>query len=111
YLQQLAGNLAKEQAKLTKEVDHLKQNVEHIKEIVSMQQSYAKVSGLTEPVKVIDLVEDSLRLNASALARHHVELVREFEPRVAETEIVVQKHKVLQILVNLVRNAKYACDE
>jgi len=26
-------------------------------------------------------------------------------------EIIVEKHKVLQILVNLIRNAKYACDE
>jgi C4-dicarboxylate-specific signal transduction histidine kinase len=26
-------------------------------------------------------------------------------------EITVERHKVLQILVNLIRNAKYACDE
>ena len=25
-------------------------------------------------------------------------------------EIVVEKHKVLQILINLLRNAKYACE-
>ena len=25
--------------------------------------------------------------------------------------ITVEKHKVLQVLVNLIRNAKYACDE
>jgi C4-dicarboxylate-specific signal transduction histidine kinase len=26
-------------------------------------------------------------------------------------EVIVERHKVLQILVNLIRNAKYACDE
>jgi C4-dicarboxylate-specific signal transduction histidine kinase len=73
-----------------------------------MQQSYAKLCGVTETVGVADLVEDSLRLDAGALARHGVTLRREFSP---VPPITVDKHKVLQILVNLVRNAKYACDE
>ena len=73
-----------------------------------MQQNYAKVSGVVETVKVADLVEDALRMNAGALVRHEVGLARDF----AETPpISVEKHKVLQILVNLIRNAKYACDE
>jgi signal transduction histidine kinase len=37
-----------------------------------------------------------------------VELIREFED---VPPINVEKHKILQILVNLVRNAKYACDD
>ena len=73
-----------------------------------MQQSYAKLCGVTETVEVVDLVEDSLRLNAGAFARHGVTLQREFG---AVPPINVDKHKVLQILVNLVRNAKYACDD
>jgi len=59
-------------------------------------------------VAVVDLVEDSLRLNAGAFVRHGVTLRREFNE---VPPIIVDKHKVLQILVNLVRNAKYACDE
>jgi signal transduction histidine kinase len=47
-------------------------------------------------------------LNAGAFARHGVTLQREFA---AVPPINVDKHKVLQILVNLVRNAKYACDD
>ena len=73
-----------------------------------MQQSYAKLCGVTETVEVVDLVEDSLRLNAGAFVRHGVTLQREFGE---VPTINVDKHKVLQILVNLVRNAKYACDD
>ena len=73
-----------------------------------MQQNYAKLCGVTETVEVVDLVEDSLRLNAGAFARHGVTLRREFG---GVPQITVDKHKVLQILVNLMRNAKYACDE
>jgi C4-dicarboxylate-specific signal transduction histidine kinase len=73
-----------------------------------MQQSYARRCGVLELVGVVDLVEDSLRMNTGALTRHQVKLHRDFRAR---PDITVDKHKVLQILVNLIRNAKYACDE
>jgi C4-dicarboxylate-specific signal transduction histidine kinase len=108
YLSQLADQLAREQQTAITELDLLRQNIEHIKDIVAMQQSYAKISGVTEVVKVADLVEDALRMNAGALARHDVKLVREYAD---VPPVTVEKHKVLQILVNLIRNAKYACDD
>jgi len=108
YLAQLSAHLIGEQAATLKELDSLRENIEHIKEIVAMQQSFAKVSGVRETVDVRALVEDSLRMNASSLGRHGVELVREFED---VPPIEVEKHKVLQILVNLLRNAKHACDD
>ena len=46
-------------------------------------------------------------MNRGAFARHGVTLKREFSPF---RHYGVDKHKVLQILVNLERNAKYACD-
>ena len=73
-----------------------------------MQQSYARISGVIETVKITDLVEDALRLNQGALQRHGVGVIREYED---VPPVDVEKHKILQILVNLVRNAKYACDE
>jgi PAS domain S-box-containing protein len=109
YLGKLAECLEGERSSALQELQALKQNIEHIKEIVAMQQSYAKIVGVTEKVKVSDLVEDALRLNLGTLARHEMELTREYDPRVPE--IIVERHKVLQILVNLIRNAKYACDE
>ena len=108
YLGQLAEHLAAERTMVLTEMDSLRKNIEHIKDIVAMQQSYAKVSGVAETIKVTDLVDDSLRMNAAALARHDVKVIREYEEIPA---ISVEKHKVLQILVNLIRNAKYACDE
>jgi len=108
YLAQLADHLVSEQATALKELHLLHENIEHIKDIVVMQQSYAKISGVVETVNITDLVEDALRLNLGALVRHGVEVRREFEEI---PPMDVEKHKILQILVNLVRNAKYACDE
>lgn len=108
YLGQLAEHLEAEKLRTLDEVDSLRRNIDHIKDIVSMQQNYANVSGVTETLNINDLVEDALRINAAALVRHDVRVVRELGVVPA---IPVDKHKVLQILVNLIRNAKYACDE
>jgi signal transduction histidine kinase len=90
------------------ELAALRANVEHIKEIVAMQQGHAARGGITDTLDMRLLVEDSLRMNAGAFSRHGVTIVRDF----AEVPLIqVDKHKVLQILVNVIRNAKYACAE
>lgn len=108
FLAQLSKHLVESQEETLKELESLRANIEHIKDIVTMQQSYAKVSGVKELVNLPNLVEDSLRMNTEALTRHRIEIVRDFED---VPPVNLDKHKVLQILVNLVRNAKHACDE
>ena len=109
YLRTLAQHLASRQSALLAEVMDLTKNVDHIKDIVAMQQGYARTVGMTEPVVVVDLVNDALAMHTRALLQHDVQVVREFDPRVPG--ITVEKHKLLQILVNLIGNAKHACDE
>jgi signal transduction histidine kinase len=108
YLAQLSSQLLADREAALKELTSLVKSVEHIKDIVRMQQSYATHGGVLESVAVADLVNDSVRLNAEAFTRHGVTLACEFEEVPAVT---VDKHRVLQILVNLIRNAKYACDD
>ena len=108
YLAGLTTHLTQEQEEILKEVNSLVDNIVHIKEIVAMQQDYAKSSGILESLQVAELVEDALRMNAGAMTRHNVKVVRDFADL---PPVLTEKHKVLQILVNLIRNAKYACDE
>jgi PAS domain S-box-containing protein len=107
YLAQLAEHLAGEQAAALKELAQLQNNIEHIKNIVTLQQALAKTSGVTETVNVTELVEDALRMNLGGRARHDIQVIKEFNDTPLLT---VEKHKVLQILVNLVRNARHACE-
>jgi len=108
HLAQLAEHLQAEQDANVRELELLRRNVDHVKEIVAMQQTYASFGGVKEMINVVHLVEDSLRINEGALSRHEVEVVREFE---SVPTLNVEKHKILQILVNLLRNAKYACHD
>src|SRR5207248_875533 len=80
-----------------------------IKEIVAMQQTYAKVFGVLEPVPPASLVEDALRMNAAAFERHRICVIEKFDETAPPA--LVDRHKALQILINLLRNAKYAMDE
>ncbi|HEX4666993.1 MAG TPA: ATP-binding protein [Chthoniobacterales bacterium] len=107
YLAKLGEYFVTENAELLQEADQLGRNIEHIKEVVAMQQSYAKVSGVFENLLPERLVEDAIAMNSSALERHGIVLDRQFSP-VPLTR--VDRHKVLQILINLLRNAKYALD-
>ena len=109
YFRGLAQHLDREQAAILVELESLRKNVEHIKGIVVMQQNYAKVFGSAESVKPAELVEDALRMHSGALVRHEVRVIREYEQNLPD--ITVDKHKVLQILVNLISNAKKACDD
>jgi PAS domain S-box-containing protein len=108
YLAALAEHFASEQVLLLKELGQLLQHIEHIKQIVAMQQSYAKVAGVVESISPSQLVDDALHINGAALLRHDIKVRREFDE---VPMIFTEKHKVLQILVNLIRNAKYALDE
>ena len=102
YLINLAEHLSAEQAELSKELVSVSRNVEHIKDVVAMQQGYAKVCGLMESVALDVLLHDALQINAAMFQRYAVNVVRQVEP---VPPAFVDKHKVLQILVNLLRNA------
>jgi PAS domain S-box-containing protein len=108
FIIQLADQLGAEHLLLQQEQDQLTRNIEHIKEIVVMQQNYARVSGFLERVSIANLVDDALQINVAGLSRHGVQVVRHYAD---VPEVTADKHKVLQILVNLVHNAKYALDE
>ena len=108
FLAQLSGHLLTERAEMLHEMEALQRNVDHIKEIVAAQQSYVRVSGITEIVPAAELVEDGLRLSETSLHRPAITLVREFRPA---PPVKVERQKVLQILVNLIRNAREAVNE
>ena len=108
YLAKLGEFFIAENAELLAEADQLGRNIEHIKEVVAMQQSYAKVSGVFEDLPPDRLVEDAIAMNVSAFERHGIVLERRFSP---VASVRVDRHKVLQIMINLLRNAKYALDD
>ena len=108
FIIKLADSIDKELSLLQAEHEQLTSNVEHIKEIVAMQQRYARVSGSREKLSIATLVDDALQIHSAGFARNGIKVVRQYSD---VPQVTVDRHKVLQILVNLITNAKHALDE
>jgi signal transduction histidine kinase len=106
YLEKLAKKMADEQLQMLTELTSLTRDIGHIKEIVTMQQSYARVTvDVREEVSLAELMDDALRIAGMPAVAADITIVRDYE---AGARAVIDRHKALQILVNLVSNAKHA---
>ena len=108
YLGKLSGSLRSEQFFILSEVESLAASVEHIKEIVRAQQSHAGAFGVTEMLDPRSLFEDAVCFVQDSIQRHDIEIVKDFDPT---SRIAIEKTKAIQILVNLIKNAKEAVIE
>jgi two-component system sensor kinase FixL len=105
YLETLAQQLATEQAALLSEAQTLVQSIEHIKAVVSMQQAHARVAGVVEQISVTQLLDDALRLHSVSFERVGIHVRTDYA---AVPFLSVDRHKLLQILINLLSNARHA---
>lgn len=106
YLTSASLDLEQRRHRMVTELENLSKNIEHIKDIVAAQQNLAKGCSFREAASVVDTVDDAIRLHASEFERHRVLLRRDFQ---ASPVITTERHKVLQVVINLLRNACEAC--
>jgi signal transduction histidine kinase len=107
YLGKLAAALNDQQAHLLRETELLWKNIDHIKDIITTQQNYARLGGGAEDLSIVELIEDALRMNSGGFARRGVAIHRDFQDA---PPVRAVKPKVMQILINLFRNASQAMD-
>lgn len=107
-LRELATTISAERDEQLDELSSLVENIAHIKEIIGTQQSSARVGGATKPVDLERLVKDALKINAAGLEQNQIQVVTEFDDI---PQVKSDKHKILQILINLIGNARQAVVE
>lgn len=105
YLRMVAEVMADEQTALLGEVRSLEKNVEHIKRIVAVQQSHARTTSVIESVNMPEVINDALEVNCASAGWNDIKVRREIAELPA---ISTDKHVVLQILINLLTNARHA---
>lgn len=107
YLQDLAGVMVENQRNLQNEVKSLVKQIDHVKAVVALQQNYARSSSFNESLDPVEMMEDAVQINQAAYERHGIQVIREYQPT---PPVFADRHRVLQILINLLSNAKYALD-
>jgi signal transduction histidine kinase len=106
FLTTLGNTLEKERLEILDEIASLSGDIDHIKKIVSAQQANARSDPLLDRVEVWSVVDDALRM--TALEAQGVDVIRSGND---VTDAMVDRHEVLQILTNVLTNARHAIQQ
>jgi len=107
FLLALSRQISSEHGALEGELATLAVGVEHIRQLVDSQQAYATRSTLREPTALAEQLDQALKLTTRA-GDASLEVVREYA---AIGSVKLDRHKLLEILVNLVKNARESIEE
>ncbi|WP_224366225.1 trifunctional serine/threonine-protein kinase/ATP-binding protein/sensor histidine kinase [Hyalangium versicolor] len=105
YLSSLAEELLREHSALKDGTRELNKQIEHLRAIIQVQQAYARSSLLPEECDLSRIIEDALSIQMPMLQRHGVQVTQELG---MVPKVRLDKHRVLQILINLISNARSA---
>ncbi len=104
-LEKLGIHLIEEQQTILKEMKGLVRNICHMKEIIASHQTMAKSVGQVEYVALVDVLSHAMELSFQPGDAKWITIHRDYQDVPA---VLVDHHQLLQILVNLLRNAKQA---
>jgi sensor domain CHASE-containing protein len=108
FLGDLAKVLAEERNRMTHEMGTVNGAIEHIKAVIQLQQVHDHDQVVIEPVSLAQIIEEALRPYQVDMDQQGIRVVRQFGN---VSDVYTDRHKLIQILGNLISNARNAvCD-
>ncbi|GJL57495.1 MAG: hypothetical protein NPIRA03_03520 [Nitrospirales bacterium] len=104
-IMKLGSHLIEEQQTVLKELEGLVRNIVHMKQIIVSHQTMAKSLGTNEALSVVELLDQAVELSFQPGDAKWVRIQRDYQ---SVPNVITDRHQLLQILVNLLRNAKQA---
>lgn len=105
YLIQLSDIIQNENTTISSEFTQLSTHIQHIKDIVATQSIISGASGMVEEVDLAEVFDYALLVSGISLGTHSIEINKFYKN---SPLILVDKAKLLQIIINLIINAKDA---
>ncbi|HTE49508.1 MAG TPA: ATP-binding protein [Kofleriaceae bacterium] len=103
YLGAVADQLAADRDQLLADVGALRGHVDHVNRVVAMQNAFARTGDVNEEVELATLIDEALALGCPDAERRGLTITCAVEPA---RRIMTDRHRVLQIAVNLLANAR-----
>ncbi len=107
YLFEATNHTATQKDEILDNLTSLIKNIEHIKTIVNSQRLYTQ-DNPKDLVSLRDLLENAIQINNAGLEYYKIDVIREFQDI---GKILIDKQRVLQVLVSLIDNAQQALAE
>ena len=108
YYLKIGGVLAEEIGGIAREAKALTEKTTMMKEVISTQQAYARAGFHSEDLDIAALIEDALKIQDASLHKWGIALHKHY----GQTPLCSgQKSKLLQVITNLLKNAKEAMGE
>jgi len=110
FFRALRDRLNAQQEALRSEADTLCRGCEHIAVLVRSQQEHTGAGSVIEMTSLTRQVDSALRIIRQAHIDHDsIEIVREYEPDLPQ--VPIDTNRVIEILINLIQNAKQSVSE
>ncbi|MDH5427601.1 MAG: HAMP domain-containing histidine kinase [Nitrospirota bacterium] len=104
-LGKLGSHLIEEQKTVVNEMKGLVRNIRHMKQIIVSQQTMAKSAGKVEPVVLVQVLSHAMEMSFQPEDEKWITIHCDYQDVLP---VLADQHQLLQILVNLLRNAKQA---
>lgn len=89
------------------EIERIKENHEHIRNIIDLQLRYARVLGEPEDVELDEVLDDALAMLDDQISKRTIIVEKDLSP---VPKVKIGKSHLMQIVVNLIKNAYEAMD-
>lgn len=105
YLNSLANYWKKEQVDLLTETNMLIKNIEHIRNIIATQQDFSRTYDFEQIESIEKIISESFLISGVDNPKYEIQIVKKYDNL---KPTLIDKVKLLQIMVNLLQNAKDA---
>jgi signal transduction histidine kinase len=107
YVNAIARQATADRCRVTEDMDRLTGAVAHVASVVSAQQAHARNRGVIQTFTVAELFDEVVRLARPVLERPCIAVT---QTGALELSVTNERHQIVQILENLVRNGAEALE-
>ena len=103
YYTKLKAPITDYRSQLMEHIERLLKNIYAIEDIIAAQSNYTSNRQMLDELDIVMLIEDALLMNSVILQKKQIQVVRNYCENL--TKPLVQKTKLLHVLVNIINNA------